>query len=391
MTHPQTPLSDALGPRLRALTQIERLIANGELLAGYPLPTEEVLAARLNLSRPTVHRAVCELIARGTVVVHGPRRRVIAGERGATPLGHLPVLQGTVLILTDGPFGMAAKDHQAAGWEDHLYAGLHEALQAQRWHLLAIRAGDLAAVEITNLVRARPRGLVVLRDAARIDAGADLLRAFIAAGIPAVAFGNDFEYPLCDTLTSDQCAGGAALVTQLAARGRTRLQRCWLLDRSTATGVGWLQERNRGHEQACRMSGLAVLPPLVWHDHSISAGEDGFSERARLAAGTLAPLLLGANPPDVLLATSDGNVPVLAAACRILGRDPHRDLDLIGYDHYWADIPERRWEPTPPLASVDKRNRELGAGLAGLLRRRLEGELPPTPQHESLEPRLVWS
>ena len=66
-------------------------------------------------------------------------------------------------------------------------------------------------------------------------------------------------------------------------------------------------------------------------------------------------------------------------------------LLVAGYDNYWRQREELQRGAPPPLATVDKRNREMGVALAELCRARLAGECPPAPQLRMMEPLLVPS
>ena len=99
--------------------------------------------------------------------------------------------------------------------------------------------------------------------------------------------------------------------------------------------------------------------------------------------------MLRPDPVDGILVVSDGLVPTLAAGCKLLGHGPGRDLDLVGYDHYWTDLGERELEPTAPVASIDKLNADCGRALVELLDDRIAGRLPPAPQHRVIMPQLV--
>ena len=89
------------------------------------------------------------------------------------------------------------------------------------------------------------------------------------------------------------------------------------------------------------------------------------------------------------MCVSDGSVTVTAAACKLFGRKPHEDVAIVGYDHYWADVPERAWEAARPLATVDKQNFQIGLAMAQLLQDRIDGTLPPGPQRRMMAPKLV--
>lgn len=68
---------------------------------------------------------------------------------------------------------------------------------------------------------------------------------------------------------------------------------------------------------------------------------------------------------------------------------PNGDVDIVGYDNYWAECEERAVESAFPLATVDKCNPELGGELVHLLMERIEGQLPDEAQCRMVTPRLV--
>ena len=70
-------------------------------------------------------------------------------------------------------------------------------------------------------------------------------------------------------------------------------------------------------------------------------------------------------------------------------KTPNHDVLLAGYDHYWADVPERQYEATPPVATIDKLNARMGEQLVALLRQRVAGELPDAPQCRLVPPQLI--
>ena len=51
------------------------------------------------------------------------------------------------------------------------------------------------------------------------------------------------------------------------------------------------------------------------------------------------------------MAHTDGEAFAIAAACRLCGKQPQRDLMIVGYDAYWPNWLERQWEPVVPVAA----------------------------------------
>jgi DNA-binding LacI/PurR family transcriptional regulator len=152
----------------------------------------------------------------------------------------------------------------------------------------------------------------------------------------------------------------------------------------------WLRRRDIGHERALREAGLPILPPLDVAG-LVEAVNDAslFGQMTHLLAGHLFGHLSTGQPVDALLAVSDGHLAEVAGACRILGKDPASDVVLTGYDNCWKECPEFQWEPTPPRATVDKRDVAIGENLAEMLLSRLNRTRSAAPQSRLVPQTLV--
>ena len=71
-----------------------------------------------------------------------------------------------------------------------------------------------------------------------------------------------------------------------------------------------------------------------------------------------------------------------------LGLEPNRDVLIAGYDNYWAECEERVHEPSIPLVTADKRNREMGQAMVEALFERVHNPSAP-PQSRFLAPQIV--
>jgi len=91
--------------------------------------------------------------------------------------------------------------------------------------------------------------------------------------------------------------------------------------------------------------------------------------------------------PALNRARADAQVCQVAAALRKLGLVPQKDVLITGYDNFWEDLPERKWETTRPLATADKQNMEIGRRLVRLL----TNDTGPQnePRVEMIQPRQV--
>jgi DNA-binding LacI/PurR family transcriptional regulator len=193
-------------------------------------------------------------------------------------------------------------------------------------------------------------------------------------------------------VASDHETGSYELTKWLISQGRKRILRLW-----TTHWTGpeekreWLHQRDLGYERAMQEAGLEPLKPLeiFGQVHRGPDTSETFRQEARLLAGYLIEYLTMDQPIDAVMAVSDSSVPAIAAALKLHGREPNKDILIVGYDNMWQDMSANRWEPTQPAATVDKRNLELGSELMRLLQERIEGSLPPQGQHRVVKPDLI--
>ena len=142
----------------------------------------------------------------------------------------------------------------------------------------------------------------------------------------------------------------------------------------TGSDSYWRRMRERGYRRAMSDAGLSPLETCAYPPFSSIDGDRAlFESAARTIANHLAPYFLGDEPVEAIMTITDGDVYVLAAACRLLGKEPNEDVFFVGYDHYGEDSLEHTLESTTSLATVDKCNMDLGAALAQLLHERIEG------------------
>jgi len=373
------PTNDS--PGVRILRTLRRWIGEGRLPLGESLPPENVVAAELGVARATLRVALKRLEDEGLLEIRG-RRRIVTGPAKSSE-GKL--VSQTVALLVDPP-GTVGAGHQQ-GWERYIQVGISDAVRAAGMHSLMLQTDLVAGDQVHRLIAERPRGVIALRHAVESAVGREIIVACRRAGIAVVGYGDAQELSEFDTVASDHCSGSYQLSRWLLGRGRKSILRYWHGAWPIGTRPGWLAQRDRGFERAHAESKAQVLaavepPPKAWD------GNTTFDERVRFVAGYLAEHLMRSSV-DAIMVASDGLVPFVAAACRLLGKTPNRDIDLVGYDNYWIDVAERSQENTAPLATIDKGNVGIGHALVELLTSRLAGTLPPEPQHRLVEPRLI--
>lgn len=371
---------------MRSIRTLRQWIEQGRLRPGEPLPTDNDLVQSLGVSRTTVRAAVRAIEQDGLLAYNAGRRRIVAGS----PAKSGGMVSDTVVILTnlwDAPAGNPAGSQ--TGWERYVQFALVDSIRKAGRHALILHLDLLSSDLIMTLSEGRPRGLVIMHPDLLPRASMDLAIALRDQGVPVVCYGFT-DSAKFDVVFSDNESGSYELTRWLIKSGRRRLLRVWPSNEDESIQE-WQRHRTLGYERAIAESGLESLPilklPYVW-SRNVDSRTD-FEIRVRLTVGYLLDQLSGANPVDALMPITDSSCSVLAAACRLLGKIPNRDVAIAGYDNYWRDCPERQWEPTPPVATVDKLNLEVGRELMALLQARVEKKLPDEPQVRLIKPKLI--
>jgi DNA-binding LacI/PurR family transcriptional regulator len=259
-----------------------------------------------------------------------------------------------------------------------------DAIRRAGLHLVALHPERFLGRGIRNLIAEQPRGVVMMDFPGQTDQTRRWAEALRDAGIATVLNGGSPELEGFDRVVSDHEAGAYQLANWLVAQGRRRILPLWV---EPGTGY-WFPQRQAGYERAMREAGLPVLAPLIMPNFPECKSLRDFEAGSRLLAGYLIEYLNSELPVDAIMAATDNDVFGVAAACRLFGKNSD-DVAVVGYDDYWRESPMRQWESAMPLATVDKRNREMGHELVQLLLERLDNQLPVAPQCRVVPPQLV--
>ena len=375
-------------PKYRALAESLRLrIASGDLKPGDRLPSFAEMRAQQGITQPTMERAHA-LLERDGLIRREQGRGTFVLDPAAPPAPSrsLSLMGHTVAILTADEQGASQYGHRYSGWREYITGGAVDAARDARLHALTVHPDRLDEAGLADLVAAQPAGIAVMEIEGMSGKLLSTIETLASSGIPLALYGNPPEFAGHDRVTSDQEAGANALTRWMIAAGRRRILQVWP---APADGY-WYAERLAGYRRAMEEAGLEPLSPLLVPLHVPDYhGRERFEHLSRAYAGYLAGAVLGADPCDAILASSDGDVFAIGAACRLLQRDPGRDILIAGYDNYWQESDERDWEATVPAVTIDKDNRALGAALIELLRERASSRLPDGPQHRRIAPKLV--
>ncbi len=376
---------------LSVADRIRDYILTEGLDEGSRLPSERRLAERLGVSRAQVRSAYRQLETGGTIRAVSPRIRVVASPRGET--GGL--LADTIAVMTHLE-PAAASQTPSGNQHQALFVGVAHAMQGAGWAMMVLSPDRLDEPALSEILRNRPRGIIAIGRSAETTAGALLLERLRAASVPVAVAADNLEAGALDilsvdTVATDHAAGARLLVEHLHAAGCRRIAMQTIDPGSADTGRLWYRRRRQGFLDACEALGVAPLDVLLpRHPHAgRGSPRERFEQTVRILAEHLRPVMTGPKPADAVMLLSDGSHAESAVACRLLGREPGRDVRIAGYDNYWPMCPGRAFEATPPTATVDKCDDRVGELLVGLIRDRLGGALDDAPQRLTVQPRLL--
>lgn len=362
-------------PRARALRLLRtKLVVS--TAAGQALAPERELAEDCDVSRTTIRWALAKLAKEGRLGPVIGRTRLIADPATQVTFATNAIYLFSCAVDLDG--------QHSDGWAGHVHLGVQQVLRGLGRSVF-IPAGTIDAQMIPVLQRERPSGVVLLESLHSGFASQALVQAAAAlatAGIPTVSFGeSDLA---CDRVCSDHAGGAQALTAWLISQGRRRHLHLW----PEAPDVPWRGRRLEGHTAGLVAAGLPrpVMEAVEWQ-----SGLEFFDRMVVTLAGHLVPHVLGAEPIDAVVAMIDSHVPAICAALKRCGREPGRDVTVVGYDANWSEAPVRLRCPLPPAASIDKNTLGIGQAMAHLLEDRIAGRLPPAPQVRMVDTRLVVS
>lgn len=200
------------------------------------------------------------------------------------------------------------------------------------------------------------------------DTRPEVLQAFVAAGIPVVQMLRSIDARRFDFVGVDNRLGTSFATEHLLSLGHRRIA---YLGTSVRSSVSI--ERFGGYADALTRHDRGPDPALT---------RTCLPRWADAKAATL-DLLRSAAPPTALVCFNDLLALGALLATAESGRQPGRDLAVVGYDD--IDL-AAAWQPG--LTTVAVRPREMGREAARLLVDRIEGSARP-PQRVLLAPWLV--
>lgn len=369
----------------RSLSTLRQWIKDGHIESGVPLPSERVLSARLDVNPRTLRRAIAVLEDEGVLLRKGPRVRMVS--RPKPDKAEDSFLNDSVLLLSGELTPFKFDRHPGDGWAISILRGCLIGISRGGMHSMNLNMQRLHD-SLTSFLGQAPGGMIVACDPAPLPPIEELKLAQ-SAKIPMSIYGNDPEIREFDRVASDHLNGSYELTKLALAAGKRRIMRMASFSNSATY---WQEGRRAGFIKAMSEAGIQPMPELSEHQFSNDSAQSArqrWEMSTRYNLGCLVEYFAANGRPEVIMAQSDGDVFSIAAACRILGIEPGRDIEICGYDNYWKESAELQFEHYEPFATVDKLNLDIGLELADLMLKRKEGSLPPEPQLRLLKPRLL--
>ena len=377
---------------LQHFEDVRRQIDAGELQPGDRLPSYADLHKSHGLSQATVERShallekdgyIERLARKGTFVSTPNTSNPNASKEGPA---NQNLLSNSVVVLTKG----AQKSwnyHRQSGWSENITLGALNELRNGSRHAMSLAPGNFQKSDLEYFLQSPPAGAIIIGEPDFTAPMMEIATRLQGLRIPVVMYGNGPELATFDRVISDHEQGSYELTRWLIERGQRRIMRVASV---SLENLYWIPMRERGYRRAMSDAGLSPLETCAYPQFSSAHDNRSlFESAARTMANHLAPYFLGDEPVEAIMTITDGDVYVLAAACRLLGKEPNEDVFFVGYDHYGEDSLEHTLESATPLATVDKCNLDLGAALARLLNERIEDGCDAVPQLRLLMPRLV--
>ncbi|HOK04026.1 MAG TPA: substrate-binding domain-containing protein [Victivallales bacterium] len=367
----------------QVLFTIEKWIDEGVFPNGSRFPSERELSKRLNVSQCTLQRAITVLERRKKIIRLGPRRRIVISEKGGRISS---MIKDTVVFITREI--KTELLNKKMGWLYHTTVAAQDYIRNKGNHILIFHPEQIDT-SIQQLLDEKPLGFI-FPEVHGYSPTEDLINKILSFEIPIVAYGDEPVFGKIDRVVSDHEKGTYELTKFLISLGRKRI--IMLVD-DRENKYYWQKAKRSGYIKAMQEAGLDVLPE-IYESLMVKISEKSdlkkiFDLKTSIYTGFIAEAVLSANPPDAIIVQADELIFAVAAACRRLGKDPYKDILIVGYDNYWEEHPDRLFEDYQPVATVDKLNWEIGEKMAELLYDRITGKLPAEPQVVKIPSKLI--
>lgn len=363
--------------------EIGNLINSGAFRIGEKLPSERKLADRFGVSRTTIHTVIEKLVTEKRIAPFGKR-----GMKVAERVSLAPAMNPTGILTEVGNLDHLIGIPGATGYP--VFIEYHLLQQANRAELrsLMLKTEDLKDPAQIDFLKKYLNGLLLTLPPEQMNPIRKELVQLQKDGIPIVIHDDSFEYSEFDTVTSDHKTGMQQITRHMLETNKKTL----LYINFTAknqSGQKWRRKREEGVTETAA-SGNAkakiINVPLLTE---FANEKKAFNEQTRLLAGTFLELISEGFIFDAILTDSDQHIFPVAAALKLMGKIPGKDIPVTGYDNFWPICKEREWIDFTPTATISKQNNLLGKAMVDLLLERRNTQPSGKPTRTIITPEII--
>jgi len=372
-TKPTSHNQDSAPSYRRAKSWLLDYIAEQKLGPGDKMPSERVLADALGLSRPTVARALAELVEDG-VLAREERVGTYVGDYTSRKLARRV---GTVAImmpwLSQDPAGSLSAYMNAdrigpcfrrEGMSFQILQGMIPVFNEAGFRLV-VRSNTHVSEEIEAL-RSLPNegldGALIMPEAE--GETAHLYAALAKSGLPVVLVDRYFPDCALDRVVSDNLTGARRAVEYLIQQGHRRIAHFTDFDNVTS-----VMDRELGYRVALEAAGIS-------YDEDIVCGPVIMSHKQWNFQYALEHCLNRPDPVTAVFCLNDDTILTTLQAANRLGLRVPGDLTVAGF--FDDSIPTGM---EVPFIRVVQDKAEMGRIAARLLLERISGAGPRSPRH----------
>jgi GntR family transcriptional regulator of arabinose operon len=374
--------TDSSAPHyVRARDWLLDYIAEQKLGPGDRIPSERIIAGSLGLSRPTIARALSELVEEGVLVREkrmGTYVGTYSGRRLAARTRTIGIVMpwlsqnGSGVITGYVNTNRLAVPFRREGMSFQVMQGVVSALDGTNVRLVV--HSNTSTHEEAEVLEKLPNegldGVVVMPSGSHENASR--YAAVFETGLPMVFVDHFFPEIQADRVVTDNFGAARDAVRYLIGKGHRRIAHFTDFENMTST-----MDREAGYRAALEEAGIE-------YDEDIVCGPQIIRDRRWSFLHALEHCLRQQAPVTAVFCLNDDTVLATLQAANKLGIAVPGDLAVAGFfdDH----IP--RGMPTPFIRMVQAKT-EMGQVAARLLLERLAGEAPPEPRHVLLPADLV--
>lgn len=287
---------------------LEREIASGGLRPGDRLPGEDEIALKHGVSRPTAHRALRELQARG-LVTRQRRWGTVVAERQSVKTKRI----GLIVDVVDESYGFPQ-----AGLLRGIQAGLSD-----EYSLVLCDSQNNAAreAELLRKMRDESDGIVLLPTSA--SENTPLLKEILASGFPLVMLDRVPDGVAAPVALSDNYAITRSAIDAFTHEGHKRIGFLSFHKPHVST----VKDRYRAYEDALKVVSddyVRFLSSELEHSHD--------RRFAQAAQDAITAMLRHEEPITAIFCVQDMFVPIVLEVCEKLGKRVPEDVAIATFN-----------------------------------------------------------